>query len=126
MNNISYSTRVIFEWSDFDALFDLQIVNPQKRFFTWSHTPAAEGARMQQEQTLGYGLEEFFMTATDKGEWLFNITYKGKNSGDTAQPTYVKITTISNFGKANQSEQVKVISLQDEGNSQTVLKLNLK
>lgn len=124
-NNITYATRVIFEWSDFDANFDLQIVNPQKRYFTWSHTPQAEAARMRQEQSLGYGLEEFFMTSADKGEWLFNLTYYGKNGGDATKPTYLKITTIHDFGKANQSEKVQVITLLDEGNSQTVLKLDL-
>ncbi|MEP2935151.1 MAG: carboxypeptidase-like regulatory domain-containing protein [Gilvibacter sp.] len=126
MNNITYSTRVVFEWSDFDAKFDLQIVNPQQRYFTWSHTPQAEAVRMRQEQSLGYGLEEFFMTSSDTGEWLFNLTYFGKNGGDTAKPTYLKITTIHNFGKPNQREHVEVISLLDEGNTQTVLKLDLK
>ncbi|MEP2935152.1 MAG: carboxypeptidase-like regulatory domain-containing protein [Gilvibacter sp.] len=126
LNNITYATRVIFEWSDFDAMFDLQIVNPQKRYFTWSHTPQAEAVRMRQEQALGYGLEEFFMTSSDTGDWLFNLTYFGKNGGDTQKPTYIKVTTIHNFGKSNQSEKVEVISLLDEGNSQTVLSLNLK
>ena len=54
-----YDTRIIFEWSHFDAEFDLQIVNPQKRYFTWSHTQKEEASRFMKETSQGYGLEEF-------------------------------------------------------------------
>ena len=32
--NAEYDTRIVFEWSHFNAEFDLQIVNPQRRYFT--------------------------------------------------------------------------------------------
>ncbi len=124
-NNITYTARVVFEWSDYDAEFELQIVNPQNRFFAWSHTPKSEAVRMQQELELGYGLEEYFMTATDKGEWLFNINYQGKRTGDNSSPTYLKITTYTNFGKENQTVQTKVISLYELNKQTTVHTINI-
>lgn len=123
--NVVYDTRVVFEWNVYDAEFDLQIVNPQKRFFTWSHTQGAEGPRMAQEMSQGYGLEEFFMTAADKGEWLFNLTYFGTRTGDNNVPTYIKITTYRNFGKPNQTKEVKVIGLHELNKKETVLTVNI-
>ncbi|MDB4560540.1 TonB-dependent receptor plug domain-containing protein, partial [Flavobacteriaceae bacterium] len=86
--NTEYDTRIVFEWSYFDAQFDLQIVNPQQRYYTWSHTQNEERSRIIKETAQGYGLEEFFITKKDKGEWLFNITYYGKKTGDNSIPTY--------------------------------------
>ena len=73
----------------------------------------------------GYGLEEFFMTAADKGEWLFNLTYFGTRTGDNNIPTYIKITTYRNFGKPNQTKEVKVIGLHALNKKETVLTVKI-
>jgi len=122
-NNSPLDTRIVFEWNVFDAPFDLQIVNPQSRFFTWSHTLEAEANRMQEEKVQGYGLEEFFMTASDKGDWLFNVTYLGENS--MAEPVFLKVTTYTNYGKPNQKETVKVIPLENTNTKETVLTVRI-
>ena len=116
-------TRIVFEWNVFDAPFDLQIVNPQNRFFTWSHTQQAEKSRMTQEQVQGYGLEEYFMTASDKGDWLFNVTYLDENS--KIEPVFLKVTTYTNYGKPNQSETIKVIPLENTNTKETVLTVRI-
>lgn len=123
--NALFDTRIVFEWNEFDAEFELQIVNPQNRFFAWAHTQKAEPARFANEKSQGYGLEEFFMTATDKGEWLFNITYFGKRTGDNSQPTFLKVTTYRNFGKFSQSQDIKVFSLDELSKKETLLKVKI-
>ena len=120
-----YDTRIIFEWSHFDAEFDLQIVNPQKRYFTWSHTQKEEASRFMKETSQGYGLEEFFITKKDKGEWLFNLTYYGKKTGDNSMPSFVKVTVYSNFGKPNQTKKVTVKELNDLNKKESILKLEI-
>ena len=120
-----YDTRIIFEWSHFDAEFDLQIVNPQKRYFTWSHTQKEEASRFMKETSQGYGLEEFFITKKDKGEWLFNLTYYGKKTGDNSMPSYLKVTVYSNFGKPTQTKKVTVKELNDLNKKESILKLEI-
>ena len=120
-----YDTRIIFEWSHFDAEFDLQIVNPQKRYFTWSHTQKEEASRFMKETSQGYGLEEFFITKKDKGEWLFNLTYYGKKTGDNSMPSFVKVTVYSNFGKPTQTKKVTVKELNDLNKKESILKLEI-
>jgi len=119
---IKYKARVIFEWNNFDAEFDLNIINPQKRFFTWSHTVAKNSQRILQEKELGYGLEEFYLTSSDLGEWTFNMNYFG-NSSKLDEPTFIKITIYKNFGSANETKDIKVVRLQKKDIEQTVVKL---
>lgn len=123
--NTEYDTRIVFEWSYFDAQFDLQIVNPQQRYYTWSHTQNEERSRIIKETAQGYGLEEFFITKKDKGEWLFNLTYYGKKTGDNSKPTYLKITVYNNFGRPNQTKKVTVKELSDLNKKETILKLKI-
>lgn len=124
-NNINYHKRIVFEWSYFNAEFDIQIVNPQNRFFTWSHTQKAEPNRFDQEQNSGYGMEEFFITASDKGKWMFNLNYFGKYGGKNEEPVYLKVTTYSNFGKPNQTQELQLFTLQEINKKETILKLKI-
>ena len=123
--NITYHTRIVFEWSYFNSEFDIQIVNPQNRFFNWSHTHKLETARFDDEQNSGYGLEEFFITASDRGNWLFNLTYFGKLGGKNSLPVHLKVTTYSNFGKPSQTKQVQLFTLNEVNKKETILKLKV-
>ncbi len=124
-NKSEYHRRIVFEWSQFDAAFDLQIVNPQKRYFTWSHTEQSEPSRFKKETQQGYGLEEFFITSKDQGEWIFNISYFGKKTGNNSAPTYLKITVYENYGQPTQSKKIINVELQEFNKKETVLKINI-
>jgi len=117
---IKYKSRIVFEWNNLDAEFDLNIINPQNRFFTWSHTTAENSQNILQQKQQGYALEEFYLTNDDVGEWKFNMKYYGNKSDD---PTYVKITTYNNFGYDNQTKNIKVVRLDKTNIEQTIANL---
>lgn len=119
---INYKSRIVFEWNDLDAEFDLNIINPQNRFFTWSHTRAENSQRIAQQKELGYGLEEFYLTSSDVGEWIFNMKYYGTNAKEKF-PTYIKITVYKNFGSPNQTKKISVVRLEKTNVEETVSKL---
>jgi len=119
---INYKSRIVFEWNDLDAEFDLNIINPQNRFFTWSHTRAENSQRIAQQKELGYGLEEFYLTSSDVGEWIFNMKYYGTNAKEKL-PTYIKITVYKNFGSPNQTKKISVVRLEKTNVEETVSKL---
>lgn len=119
---INYKSRIVFEWNDLDAEFDLNIINPQNRFFTWSHTRAENSQRIAQQKELGYGLEEFYLTSSDVGEWIFNMKYYGTNAKEKL-PTYIKITVYKNFGSPNQTKKISVVRLEKKNIEETVSKL---
>jgi len=124
MTSVKHRSRIIFEWNNPDTEFDLQIVNPQKRFFTWEHSKSKAAQRIAEEKQQGWGLEEFHLTSSDIGEWLFNIKFLGTNTGKEI-PSYLKITIYDNFGQANESIETKVIKLSEKGKFQTAVKLQI-
>jgi tetratricopeptide (TPR) repeat protein len=117
--------RIVLEWSHQDAKFDLQIINPQNRFFTWEHTEKASLQRLTQEKKDGFQMEEFFLTKNDKGTWKFNVVYYGKTSINDALPTYVKFTVFSNYGSSQETKEIKVVSLQDLNQPYSALEISL-
>jgi len=112
----------VYEGNDLDAEFDLNIINPQNRFFTWSHTRAENSQRIAQQKEIGYGEEEFYLTSSDVGEWIFNMKYYGTNAKEKL-PTYIKITVYKNFGSPEQTKKISVVRLEKTNIEETVSKL---
>jgi len=107
--NFKYDTRIVFEWNDPYAEFELQFVNPQKKFFKWSHTKQDNQERMLDEIKNGYFTEEYIIDDEKPGEWIINI--QSFNEEETINPTYLKYTIYNNYGLANETRKVKVIKL---------------
>lgn len=101
-------TRLLFEWNDSEAEFELQFVNPEKRYFTWKHTMEANPERITDEKIKGYSCEEFLVDGSLPGRWQVNVNYKGNKK---LEPTYLKVTTYYNYGRASQRKQVNVYRL---------------
>ena len=115
--------RVVFEWNNLEAEFDMQVVNPQKRFFTLPHTKNGDAQRMKQEKAQGYGLEENFLTKDDKGTWLFNIDYKGNDQKNT--PVFIKMTLFKNYGKPNETKEIQVFRFVNGIDKVTIAQVNI-
>lgn len=124
-NPENFKRRIVLEWNHQDAEFDLQIVNPQNRFFTWEHTEKAAMQRIAQEKRDGFQMEEFFLTEDDKGKWTFNIIYYGKMSDDDGSPTYMKFTVYDEYGTPKEQKNMKVVRLADVNQPYTVLEISL-
>ena len=124
--NLRYDVRIIFEWSFPPAEFELQFVNPQKRFFTWEHTSWANDQRLKEEVEDGFAREEFEIVGDGiEGEWLVNVKYLGNaNSGDQT-PSVLMAKIIYDFGKTTQKEETKLLRLFDKENESQFLKLKI-
>jgi len=101
-------TRLVFEWSDSEAEFELQFVNPEKRYYKSEHSLAADAERIQSEKRSGFSSEEYLIDDTLRGNWLVNATYLGNKS---LTPTYLKATVYYNYGSASQRKETKVFKL---------------
>ena len=101
-------TRLVFEWSDSEAEFELQFVNPEKRYYKSKHSLVANAERIQSEKRSGFSSEEYLIDDTLRGNWLVNATYLGNKS---LTPTYLKATVYYNYGSASQRKETKVFKL---------------
>jgi len=108
LKNSSIQARIVFEWNSNDAEFELQFVNPQKKFFKWNHTKSENASRMFKEKEQGFYMEEFLLDGIGTGEWIINIENKTKNM---RKPLVVHYTVYENYGGSNEKIESKILIL---------------
>ena len=114
-------TRLVFEWNDSEAEFELQFVNPEGRYFTTVHSLAVDAERIHKEKLLGYSCEEFLIDESLPGRWQVNVNYLGNKS---LTPSYVKATIYYDYGSAAQRKEIKVFKLGLKNVNQELFKVN--
>jgi hypothetical protein len=107
-----YDQRMVFEWNEPRSEFELQFVNPLKKFYRWSHTQLENLSRMMDEINNGYAIEEYIIDDAEAGEWLINIESLTEET-KAINPTYLKYTVYKNYGLPNETQTVKVVKLND-------------
>jgi tetratricopeptide (TPR) repeat protein len=122
--DFKYDRRIVFDWNDPSTEFEIQFVNPQKKYYTWSHTRFENKDRMIDEINYGYNTEEYIIDNANSGEWIINI--KSFNKEDLLNPTLLKYTVFKNYGLSNESKEVKVIKLYQQKQKVTLDKFFYK
>lgn len=113
-------TRLLFEWNDSEAEFELQFVNPEQHYYTWMHTMTANADRIKDEKLKGYASEEFLIDGSLAGKWQVNVNYKGNKK---LGPAYLKVTTYFNYGLHSQRKEVNVYRLSLKNVNQSLFDL---
>ena len=101
-------TRLVFEWNDSEAEFELQFVNPEGNYYTSEHSLFEDADRIKDEKISGFTSEEYLIDDSMRGVWQVNATYFGNKS---LTPTYLKATIYHNYGSASQRKETKVFKL---------------
>lgn len=105
--------RMVLEWSDKEAPFEFQFVNPKKKYFKWNHTLFDNKERLEAEVKSGFQTEEFVIDEAPHGLWIVNIEYLGEETFTTIPP-YLKYTIYRDYGTSRERKDVKVIKLTSE------------
>lgn len=113
-------TRLVFEWADSEAEFDLQFVNPENRYEIWSHSLEKNQERITEGKTVGYNVQEFHVDDALKGTWQVNLTYLGNKS---LTPSYIKATVYHNYGSASQRKESTLFKLQKKNMNLNLLRI---
>ncbi|GGG13409.1 hypothetical protein GCM10011344_12630 [Dokdonia pacifica] len=116
--------RMVIDWSDRSVPFEFQFVNPDKKFFKWTHTLEETRERLEEEQAQGYQSEEFIIDDAPSGEWLINIQYLG-DEGDYVLPPFLKYTVYRNYGTPKETKEIKVVKLFKQSDKVTLGKVVL-
>ena len=109
--DFGYDYRIVFDWTDPNIEFNLQFVNPNNKYFNWSHTVIDNRDNMIDEIQYGYNTEEFIIDDSEKGEWIINIENFTIENQDN--PTYLKYTVYKNYGRPNEIKKLMVINLSE-------------
>ena len=101
--------RIIFDWNDPFAEFNVQFVDPSKKYFNWTHSSIENKNTIQDELMYGYNSKDFFIDDDMMGIWLINL--ENYNVESKEYPVLLKYTIIKNYAKANEEREVKIIDL---------------
>ena len=101
-------TRLVFEWNDGEAEFELQFVNPENQFYKFKHSLATNAEMIAREKDFGYNVKEYLIDSSLPGHWKVNVKYLGNKS---LTPTYLKATVYHDYGSRIQRKEVKVFKL---------------
>ncbi|WP_438422597.1 carboxypeptidase-like regulatory domain-containing protein [Aquimarina macrocephali] len=123
LQNSKSDIRLVFEWDTSEAEFAIEFVDPQSRAFNFEHSQEKDSNRIMDEKQRGYSSNEFYLYDLTEGNWFINITYLG-NKKD--RPSYIKASVYRNWGKINQTKEVKLFKLKRQNYKMGLLKLNLK
>jgi tetratricopeptide (TPR) repeat protein len=110
LNQYRLDLRMVIEWSDREAPFEFQFVNPQDKYFKWNHTLIENKERLEQEVKSGYQFEEFVIDEAPHGLWIVNIEYLGEDRY-TIIPPYLKYTIYRDYGTSEERKETIIIKL---------------
>ncbi|WP_405381878.1 carboxypeptidase-like regulatory domain-containing protein [Maribacter sp. LLG6340-A2] len=115
-------TRLVFEWNDSEAEFELQFVNPEGRYFKMERSLFAVGNQIQEQNLMGYATEEFLIDDTNmNGTWQVNMKYLGNKK---LKPSYLKAVVYYNYGTIAQYKETKVFKMQLKNVNQELFKID--
>jgi tetratricopeptide (TPR) repeat protein len=103
--------RLVVEWNDPMADFELQFVTPDKKYFPYVHNLYGDQEMLKKEMEQGFSVKEFDIGETDRGAWIVNVKYSGDR--DELNPTIMKYTLYRNFGLPDEERIIKTVKLQD-------------
>jgi tetratricopeptide (TPR) repeat protein len=101
-------TRIVFEWNDSEAEFELQFVNPEGHYYKSEYSLLSSPERIKDGKLSGFSTEEYLVDESLKGLWQVNATYFGNKS---LTPTYLKATIYHNYGSMAQRKETRVFKL---------------
>ncbi|MGB3152953.1 MAG: hypothetical protein WBB27_20020, partial [Maribacter sp.] len=114
-------TRVLFEWNDSEAEFNLEFFKGNEQYYIWEHNYEDNAEEILREKNYGYSVAEYIIdNSSGYKPWQINIEYLGNKS---LTPTYLKVTTYNNFGSKSQNKEVKVVKLTAKNIKQELLTL---
>ncbi len=120
LKDVPKDLRMIFEWDNSEAEFELEFVNPQGQAYSFIHTYEYNDEQINDEKTRGYSSREYIIDQLDQNGWLVNLTYFGNKSN---KPTYLKVTEIRNWARKGQNEKVSVLKLVEKNKKFQLVKI---
>ena len=123
--NNAFDVRVVIDWNHNDTDIDLYVVDPNYEICSYQHTKTKIGGRISSDMTQGFGPEEFTLKNAKRGDYFIKVHYFGDRYQKIENPTFMKVTLYKNYGKENQTKEVKVVRLTNRNDDKVVAKLTI-
>ncbi len=122
-NKVHFDARILVMWSKSNAEFELQIINPDKRFFTWEHSEFGDRQRYLSDVKNDANTEEFQLIDAQKGDWYIKVNDLAEFA--TLEPVYLKCVVFYDFGLPSQRKEVQMVPLASERDNESFFRIRL-
>jgi len=127
VNNTSLNNeldlRIVIDWSNKNTDLDLYIIEPNKDECFLGNPNTKIGGKISPDVSM-LGPESYSLKKAKKGEYLIKVGYNRDYMLDVDDPTFLKITIFKNYGRSNQSKEIKVFRL--NGNLKSYILSSIK
>lgn len=114
LRNINVDIRVVIDWNHDNTDLDLWVENPSSEKVFFSNKGSKDGGRISEDLTEGYGPEEFMIKKASKGDYEILVDFYGHEVQKISGPTTLKVTIFTNYGRKNETKEVKILRLEEE------------
>ncbi len=121
----AFDVRIVIDWNHNDTDIDLHVIDPNLEECFYSHNETKMGGKMSADMTQGFGPEEFTLKNAEKGTYFVKVNYFGDRYQKVENPTFMKVTMYKNYGKPNETKEIKVIRLTKTKDKQIVAKIEI-
>lgn len=105
--------RVVMTWDADNTDIDLHVTDPSGERCSYQNHLTAQGGRMTNDFTGGYGPEEFSLRRARPGKYKIEANFYGSSQQVIAGATTLQVKLFSKFGTARQKEQLITLRLKE-------------
>jgi uncharacterized protein YfaP (DUF2135 family) len=102
--------RVVINWNMNNTDIDLHVKDPKNEECFFSHNQTRIGGRISNDNTQGYGPEQFLLKKAIKGKYQVFVNYYGDSQVKPEGPSTIMAEIFTKY--ADNSEQRQVVCLQ--------------
>ncbi|WP_083476213.1 tetratricopeptide repeat protein [Lacinutrix mariniflava] len=121
--NTTFDLRVLASWNREINTISMQVIDPSLEVVSRNNSSTRLGGELVSVNDV-FGPEEYTIRNAAKGDYYIGFEYEGdSNLKDAA--AFVKLIIYKNFGKLNQTKEVKVIKLNNPKDKNIVAKISM-
>lgn len=106
IRNLPVGIRVVLTWDSDNSDMDLWVIDPNQEKTYYSNRHSAQGGKISNDFTGGYGPEAFWLKQPMKGEYSIKAHYYGDRQQIVTGPTTAFVRLIRDWGTSKQSEEI--------------------
>jgi tetratricopeptide (TPR) repeat protein len=126
LKNMPLDLRVVMTWDADNSDMDLWVTDPSGEKCFYGHALTAQGGRMSQDVTQGYGPEEFSLRRARPGKYKVEANFYGNRQQTVAGATTVQVRLTTGFGTARAKDQMTTLRLKEGGDTVFVGEFEVK
>lgn len=111
---IENDMRIVVDWNRADTNLDLQVIDPNLEACNTENIKTRAGGFLLSNDVAGFGPEVYQIHKIQTGSYYIKISPGGEEEATLDNPAYVKLTVFRNYGRSNQTQEVKVVRVSEK------------